>query len=91
MAKEQKFNALTGIEYKSQGNFWVVLVASTGRVLSILASSPTASCHTRSLLSLPCLQQLSINALSVAKVELEDTYVMIRSGPQDPNPRMALL
>lgn len=57
MAKEQKFRVLTVNECRSQGSFGVGIgkVELTGNVFSMTSSSAAPSCHTASLLSLPCL------------------------------------
>jgi hypothetical protein len=55
MAKEQKFSALTSKLCSNQGCFLSVVASSMGSVLEKVFSSASRSCHTRSLLSLPCL------------------------------------
>jgi len=55
MAKEQKFSAFTSKLCRSQGCFLSVVASSMGSVLEKLFSSASRSCHTRSLLSRPCL------------------------------------
>jgi hypothetical protein len=55
MAKEQKFSALTSKECRSQGCFLSVEASSIGNTLENVFSSVSRSCHTRSLLSRPCL------------------------------------
>jgi hypothetical protein len=55
MAKEQKFSALTSRECRSHGCFLSVDASSIGNTLEKVVPSPSRSCHTRSLLSRPCL------------------------------------
>ena len=55
MAKEQKFSAFTSKLCRSHGCFLSVVASSMGSVLEKLFSSASRSCHTRSLLSRPCL------------------------------------
>lgn len=55
IAKAQKFIVLTSSACSNHGCFLEVGVPSTGSVLSIEGSSARRSCHTSSLLSLPCL------------------------------------
>jgi len=55
IAKEQKFSALTSKLCNSQGCFRSVVASSIGRTLEKVLSSASRSCHTRSLLSRPCL------------------------------------
>jgi hypothetical protein len=55
IAKEQKFSALTSKLCSSQGCFLSVVASSIGSILEKVFSSASRSCHTRSLLSLPCL------------------------------------
>jgi hypothetical protein len=55
IAKEQKFSALTSKLCSSQGCLLSVVASSMGRTLEKVFSSASRSCHTRSLLSRPCL------------------------------------
>ena len=55
IAKEQKFSALTSKLCSSQGCFLSVVASSMGSTLEKVFSSASRSCHTRSLLSRPCL------------------------------------
>lgn len=55
IAKEQKFSALTSKLCSSQGCFLSVFASSMGSILEKAFSSASRSCHTRSLLSRPCL------------------------------------
>jgi hypothetical protein len=55
IAKEQKFSALTSKLCSSQGCFLSVVASSMGRTLEKVFSSASRNCHTRSLLSRPCL------------------------------------
>jgi hypothetical protein len=60
MAKEQKLRAFTSRLCKSQGCFLCDVVSSMGRSLEKSASSDSRSCHTSSLLSRPCLVEMSV-------------------------------
>ena len=60
MAKEQKLRAFTSRLCKSQGCFLCDVVSSMGRSLENSASSESLSCHTKSLLSRPCLVGMSV-------------------------------
>jgi len=62
-ANEQKFRALTWSIYRSHGCFlWVSISwSSTGRATLRRGSSSSASFHTMSLLSLPCLIEESVD------------------------------
>jgi len=55
IAKEQKFSALTSKLCRSQGCFLSVVASSMGSTLEKVFSSASRNCHTRSLLSRPCL------------------------------------
>jgi hypothetical protein len=55
IAKEQKFSALISKLCSSQGCFLSVVASSMGRTLEKVFSSASRICHTRSLLSRPCL------------------------------------
>lgn len=55
IAKEQKFSALTSRLCSSQGCFRSVVASSMGSTLEKVFSSASRNCHTRSLLSRPCL------------------------------------
>ena len=55
IAKEQKFRALTSKLCSSQGCFLSVVASSMGRIFEKVFSSVSRNCHTKSLLSRPCL------------------------------------
>lgn len=59
IAKEQKFSAFTSKLCSSQGCFRSVVASSMGSTLEKVFSSASRSCHTRSLLSLPCLRAVN--------------------------------
>jgi hypothetical protein len=86
MAKEQKFSALTSRECRSQGCFLAVEASSIGNSLEKVFSSASRSCHTRSLLSRPCLRRVS--PVDRPQAALPTTYVIIFSSspPQLPTP-----
>jgi hypothetical protein len=79
MAKEQKFSALTSKECRSHGCFLSVVASSIGSTVEKVFSSASRSCHTRSLLSRPCLRgpsQLFRSPASITQL----TYVMMFSS-----------
>lgn len=55
IAKEQKFSALTSKLCSNQGCFRSVVASSMGSTIEKVFSSASRNCHTRSLLSRPCL------------------------------------
>ena len=55
IAKEQKFSALTSKLLSSHGCFRSVVASSIGSILEKVFSSASRNCHTRTLLSRPCL------------------------------------
>ena len=86
IAKEQKFNALTVKMCRSHGCLLSVVASSMGKILSMDSSSLSVSSQILSLLSLPCLTRTE-SAPVIFRRRLS-AYVIIRSAPQLPIPRI---
>jgi hypothetical protein len=87
MAKEQKLRAFTSKVCKSQGCFLCDLVSSMGRSLEKSASSDSRSCHTSSLLSRPCLVEMSVfirQPRSARRTNLGDYVFLFQTPATDP-------
>jgi hypothetical protein len=80
MAKEQKFSALTSKECRSHGCLLSVVASSMGNTLEKVFSSASRSCHTRSLLSRPCLggpSQLFRSPTSSITINVRDDVLLV--------------
>lgn len=91
-AKEQKFSALTSKLCSSQGCFLSVVASSMGRTLEKVFSSASRSCHTRSLLSRPCLRasQSYHSASHDVEAGTRDDILLLYSPSTNPKHRSSM-